>query len=112
MLLFCPQCANALTITQAPATQLNQLSCRTCPYSYALTVQYYERRTIFHPEKHSIFGGEDEYKNAPKIEKMCGNSECAGTWAIFKQQQTRSADEGSTITYLCITCGHQWREYT
>ncbi len=65
-----------------------------------------------HAVRDDILGGEDEYKTAQKIEKACANSACAGTLAVFKQEQTRSADEGSTITYkVCLQRGEEGRVF-
>lgn len=35
--------------------------------------------------------------------EKCGKDEIR-----FYQQQTRSADEGSTVVYTCVNCGHGW----
>lgn len=33
----------------------------------------------------------------------CGNDE-----VTYYQKQIRSADEGTTVFYTCVTCGHKW----
>ena len=39
----------------------------------------------------------------------CVDDRCPGTEAAFAQVQLRSADEGTTIFYKCLTCHSTWR---
>ena len=34
---------------------------------------------------------------------------CNGSSILWNIKQTRSADEGSTLFFLCRTCNHRWR---
>ncbi|KAL8873618.1 MAG: hypothetical protein Q9174_000943 [Haloplaca sp. 1 TL-2023] len=75
MLLFCPVCSNALTVSLAPATEedpegQNRLECRTCPYEYLINDMLYERKTMKRKEVDDVLGGKDAWANADKTESM------------------------------------------
>ncbi|ORD94125.1 RPOM [Enterospora canceri] len=42
------------------------------------------------------------------VEVTC--PECEHNKALFKEVQTRSADEAMTIFYRCVKCGHNWKQ--
>ena len=46
-----------------------------------------------------MFGGPDEFKNAPKQAVQCTKQECPGMEAAWYQVQIRSADEPMTTFY-------------
>ncbi|KAL3482034.1 hypothetical protein BJX99DRAFT_218048 [Aspergillus californicus] len=46
--------------------------------------------------------------SGPRVDTDC--AKCPSQVAIYTEAQLRSADEGSTIFYTCISCGHRWRE--
>jgi DNA-directed RNA polymerase subunit M len=46
----------------------------------------------------------------PKSREMC--PKCSFNEAYWMIQQTRSADESPTRFYICVRCGHRWREYS
>lgn len=41
----------------------------------------------------------------PRIEMEC--VKCPSKEVTYTEAQTRSADEGSTIFYTCVKCGHR-----
>ena len=84
---------------------VNCLECQTCPYQYVLTRRFYERKNFTHKEKTDVFGGPDEFKNAPKQAVQCTKQECEGTEAAWYQVQIRSADEPMTTFYQVSLLG-------
>ncbi|KAI3393774.1 hypothetical protein diail_3733 [Diaporthe ilicicola] len=95
MLLFCPHCANILTVS-AMENGLNRLECRTCPYEYAITEPLYSRRVFHRKEREDVFGGPGAWDNAQKGKAQCPAEGCDGEEAAFFQVQIRSADEPMT----------------
>ncbi|KAL1884926.1 RNA polymerase III C11 subunit [Paecilomyces lecythidis] len=103
-LTFCPNCSNALTISRAESTSqyplgVNRFECRTCPYSYVLDVEYFEKTDMKQKEVEDVFGGKEEFKNADTVATQCPAEGCNGERAYFFQLQIRSADEPMT-TFL------------
>lgn len=117
MLLFCPTCANILTVTPTPAALKadanddapldavqNRFTCRTCPYVYPITKRFYDRQTLPRKEVADILGGGDEFQNCSTTETSCPNEKCDGAEAKFYQLQIRSADEPMT-SFMKVSCG-------
>lgn len=49
-----------------------------------------------------------EFKEVPKTSMVtCGK--CKGNKITYVEMQLRSGDEGMTMLYKCITCGHRWK---
>ncbi|PKY06663.1 hypothetical protein P168DRAFT_288585 [Aspergillus campestris IBT 28561] len=46
--------------------------------------------------------------SGPQIDLDC--IKCPSKKVTYAQVQLRSADEGSTIFYTCLLCGHRWQE--
>ncbi|KAL4800176.1 hypothetical protein BDV19DRAFT_384537 [Aspergillus venezuelensis] len=46
--------------------------------------------------------------SGPHIEMDC--PKCPSKGVTYAQVQMRSADEGTTIFYICLKCGHRWQE--
>ncbi|KAI1392333.1 transcription factor S-II-domain-containing protein [Hypoxylon trugodes] len=107
MLLFCPECANILTISAAAETGRNRLECRTCPYQHPIDKPIYSRWRFKKKEREDVFGSENF---SDVTATQCNNSSCSGKEAAYYQVQIRSADEPMTTFYKCLTCGHKWRE--
>ncbi|KAK1850827.1 DNA-directed RNA polymerases iii kda polypeptide [Colletotrichum chrysophilum] len=98
MLLFCPNCANILTVS-AYAGVRNRLECRTCPFEHAITEPIYSRREFERKEREDVFGGPGEWDNADKARAQCPKDGCNGEEAAFFQVQIRSADEPMTTFF-------------
>lgn len=109
MLLFCPNCANILTISSMGSVR-NRLECRTCPYEHSITGPFYSRKEFERQEREDVFGGAGEWDNADKTPAQCPKDNCSGYEAAFYQVQIRSADEPMTTFLKCMTCGARWRE--
>ncbi|KAH8597923.1 hypothetical protein B0O99DRAFT_617153 [Bisporella sp. PMI_857] len=118
MLVFCPSCANILTVSTTKVHKgdgvygdTNCLECRSCPYQFVLTKNYYERKDDFQRKKREdILGGKDQWENAQRTRKQCDNDKCDGMEAAFYQVQIRSADEPMTSFFQCTTCDRKWVE--
>ncbi|KAJ4416290.1 RNA polymerase III C11 subunit [Gnomoniopsis sp. IMI 355080] len=109
MLLFCPYCANLLTVSVMDNGK-NRLECRTCPYELPITDPLYSRRIFPKKERDDIFGGPQAWDNADKTKTQCPAEGCDGAEAAFFQVQIRSADEPMTTFLKCMKCGTRWRE--
>lgn len=62
-----------------------------------------------------IANEEAKMKNAYEIQEVamtdqiiCGK--CKKRNVSYREKQTRSGDEGMTVFYKCIDCGHTWRQ--
>ncbi|KAI9817717.1 MAG: RNA polymerase III C11 subunit [Phylliscum demangeonii] len=115
MLLFCPACANVLTVSRAPASErfpdgANRLECRTCPYQFIIEKRYFERRMVKRKEVEDVMGGPGAWDNVDQTEARCKEDTCDGSRAFFYQVQIRSADEPMTTFFKCTTCGVRWNE--
>lgn len=51
--------------------------------------------------------------NAPEVlpRTRIGCPKCGFNEAYWMIQQTRGSDEPMTRFYICVRCGHRWREY-
>ncbi|KAI9833056.1 MAG: hypothetical protein M1819_003889 [Sarea resinae] len=115
MLLFCPACSNALTVSRTFAHDdypngVNRLECRTCPYEFILEKRYFERTEMKRKEVEDVMGGPGAWDNVDSTNVQCANSSCEGDRAFFYQVQIRSADEPMTTFYKCTTCATRWKE--
>ncbi|KAJ5321175.1 hypothetical protein N7476_004177 [Penicillium atrosanguineum] len=114
-LVFCPNCANALTISRMESTTqypmgINRFECRSCPYEHAVQVEYFEKTEMKQKEVEDVFGGKEEFANADSVATQCPAEHCNGDRAYFFQLQIRSADEPMTTFLKCTSCGARWRE--
>ncbi|RDA95492.1 hypothetical protein CP533_5376 [Ophiocordyceps camponoti-saundersi (nom. inval.)] len=109
MLLFCPQCANILSVS-VTMYRTNRLECRTCAYKHTVAEPVSSRRVFERKEREDVFGGPGAWDNAQKGRVQCPAEGCDGDEAAFFQVQIRSADEPMTSFFKCMTCGQRWRE--
>lgn len=123
-MLFCPQCANLLTISIDSGT--NKIQCRTCPYQYSINQNHSNRSHRTTKEIDDVLGGPDAWNNVDKTEGSLivpsphpsshSTARCPinsdHNQAYYLLIQIRSADEPSTAFYRCTepTCAHTWRE--
>ncbi|KAJ5084416.1 hypothetical protein NUU61_008995 [Penicillium alfredii] len=115
MLVFCPHCGNALTISLADSSSrhpmgTSRFECRACPYESILDRQWCEDTEMKQKEVEDVFGGKEEFANADSVGTQCPAEGCNGDRAYFFQLQIRSADEPMTTFLKCTTCGARWRE--
>ena len=104
-MLFCPTCGNILVIEQDKALRY---FCKTCPYVFNVN-QIIKRVETFDDDKEEvdiIFDEQEAEKNAATMVANC--PKCHHNRALYKEIQTRSADEPTTIFYKCKKCGYEW----
>ncbi|CAL8576338.1 RNA polymerase III C11 subunit [Xanthoria parietina] len=115
MLLFCPVCANMLTVSRTAAdvdngvVGQNRMECRTCPYQYLITDRLFERTVMKRKEVDDVMGGKDAWANADRTGVQCPREGCDGAEAFFYQVQIRSADEPMTTFYRVSHLIHCFR---
>ena len=102
---FCPLCESLLLLQTT--NNENYLNCRACPYRLPIKKKITRTVDFVPPTRFDQIFNEEESKLS-KIQINC--SKCDSNEAFFFQMQTRSADEGSTIFYKCVKCGHNWKE--
>lgn len=112
MVNFCPDCGSVLrkaTIDGKP-----HLVCK-CGYKELLEEDEEKRQKKVEQKKKEleenliVVDKDDRItvnRIADRICPECGHDE-AETWT----EQTRSADEASTVFFRCVKCKHTWREY-
>lgn len=108
MLMFCPTCANILTVEEGP--KCYRFACNTCPYICNISQKLTSRKYPKLKEVDDVLGGTAAWENVDSTEETC--PKCSHDRAFFMQIQTRSADEPMTTFYKCCdpACGHRWRE--
>ncbi|KAJ1836178.1 DNA-directed RNA polymerase I core subunit rpa12 [Coemansia sp. RSA 2711] len=109
-LIFCPTCANLL---DNPGDQ-DHIVCHACGDAQT-GAEFEEIETISRSQetafpsrlrnKRSLVQGvgETERVNA-RVEEVC--PQCGENEMTFYTMQMRSADEGQTVFYRCVKCGH------
>ncbi|KAL3953480.1 hypothetical protein ACCO45_011436 [Purpureocillium lilacinum] len=114
-LVFCTDCGNLLPATKG--TEKNSLKCECCgawnkdtgsktiltkskPSDFPSFLRQKLQSNVQAVERHSIQTESVVQERCPK----CGREEVK-----YTSVQLRSADEGSTIIFMC-DCGHSWNE--
>ncbi|KAG2361905.1 DNA-directed RNA polymerase I kDa polypeptide [Suillus spraguei] len=112
-LLFCPHCG---TLLSPPKDDEKTVICEQCSYEEpASSYENIEITTRSHPEafpsalrqKRKTQTKVHQGKVLPKVSEKC--PACGHLEAYYEEKQMRSADEGSTILYTCVSCKHGWR---
>ncbi|KAI9903985.1 hypothetical protein N3K66_000514 [Trichothecium roseum] len=114
-LVFCSDCGNLLPSTKG--TERNVLRCEACgaenqdtgaksvvteskPSDFPSFLRQKLQSNVRSVDRHNVQTATSVFETCPK----CGREEVK-----YTNVQLRSADEGSTIIYLC-DCGHSWHE--
>ncbi|KAG1809854.1 transcription factor S-II-domain-containing protein [Suillus plorans] len=112
-LIFCPHCG---TLLSPPRDDEKTVICEQCSYEEpASSYENIEITTRSHPEafpsalrqKRKTQTKVHQGKVLPKVSEKC--PACGHLEAYYEEKQMRSADEGSTILYTCVSCKHGWR---
>ncbi|KAF8839902.1 DNA-directed RNA polymerase I kDa polypeptide [Paxillus ammoniavirescens] len=112
-LLFCPHCGTLLALPKD--NELNVI-CEQCSHEEpASSYENIEIITRSHPDafpsalrqKRKTQTKIHQGKVLPKVSEKC--PACGHLEAYYEEKQMRSADEGSTILYTCVSCKHGWR---
>ena len=105
---FCPCCGCLLKIEINNALNTTRFSCGTCPYASPITKKVTKKLQLAGKQAADVEGGEGALKHADRTKETC--PKCGFDSALFRMQQTRSADEPMTRFYTCEKCKHQWKE--
>ncbi|KAG2142708.1 transcription factor S-II-domain-containing protein [Suillus cothurnatus] len=113
-LIFCPHCG---TLLSPPKDDEKTVICEQCSYEEPASclTENIEITTRSHPEafpsalrqKRKTQTKVHQGKVLPKVSEKC--PACGHLEAYYEEKQMRSADEGSTILYTCVSCKHGWR---
>ncbi|KAF8555893.1 DNA-directed RNA polymerase I kDa polypeptide [Imleria badia] len=112
-LLFCPNCGTLLALPQGDE---QSVTCEQCHHEEpASSYENIEIITRSHPDafpsalrqKRKTQTKIHQGKVLPKVTEKC--PACGHLEAFYEEKQMRSADEGSTILYTCVSCKHGWR---
>jgi DNA-directed RNA polymerase III subunit RPC11 len=102
---FCPICGNLLLIDTLSSQ--TQLKCRSC--NFAMLFQGQEtRRANIAPLDVAAFVSSGDENIGNKINAKC--EKCGHNEAYMNEVQIRSADEPTTLFFVCCSCRHNWRE--
>ncbi|KIJ21251.1 hypothetical protein PAXINDRAFT_159431 [Paxillus involutus ATCC 200175] len=112
-LLFCPHCGTLLAL---PKDNEPNVICEQCSHEEpASSYENIEIITRSHPDafpsalrqKRKTQTKIHQGKVLPKVSEKC--PACGHLEAYYEEKQMRSADEGSTILYTCVSCKYGWR---
>jgi len=108
---FCLNCGQILPMATTAPTKIK---CRNCDVEWTIdecnkviNVREfsYEKKVVELDE-----GGDAGKEHGVQVDHVC--TKCGNTQATYSTQQTRSADEGQTVFYTCVGCGHRDIEYS
>lgn len=102
--MFCPNCKSLMF------PKAGEMVCRKCGTRVAGTKQEAEagKTRALNDEKERLVVDKNAPEILPKTRTMC--PKCGFNEAYWMMQQTRGADEPETRFYICVRCGHRWRE--
>lgn len=109
---FCPECGSILRKGNIDGKEY--LVCK-CGYQEPLEEDEEKNKKKVEQKKKEleenliIVNKEDRITVNLTVDRVC--PECGHDKAETWQEQTRSADEPSTMFFRCLKCKHTWREY-
>ncbi|KAK3233529.1 hypothetical protein CYMTET_56190 [Cymbomonas tetramitiformis] len=114
--LFCEQCGNLLTYDSV----ITAFCCGTCPFQKSATdLSHVQIRSESLPGDWLVRYGIEPLRAAAdqqtqakrkraKVAQSCPN--CNHHELEYYTMQLRSADEGATVFYECLKCGHRYSQ--
>lgn len=69
-MLFCPNCANVVTVLPSSSTGENKWTCPTCPFEFPMDRQVTSRIRLERKQVDDVMGGEDSWKNVDSTDGM------------------------------------------
>eukprot|EP00743_Colponemidia_sp_Colp-15_P009181 GILK01010019.1.p2 GENE.GILK01010019.1~~GILK01010019.1.p2 ORF type:complete len:128 (+),score=8.19 GILK01010019.1:49-432(+) len=112
--VFCPDCGSLLSTGLS-----DTVSCKLCGYSCRSEV--YEQQQIVTTSRptgrklwldKALGKLDDELAKQTitraTVKQACPAPKCTGKKLSFYTMQLRSADEGQTVFYECLKCGHKY----
>ncbi|KAF7323954.1 DNA-directed RNA polymerase subunit [Mycena kentingensis (nom. inval.)] len=113
-LLFCPHCGTLLALPQDGETSVK---CEQCGHiEPGSSYENIEITTRSDPDafpsallqkRKTQTKRHEQGDQGTLVKEKC--PVCGALEAYSKERQLRSADEGSTIFYTCVSCKHGWR---
>ena len=103
--MFCPNCKSLMY----PAG--GNLLCRKCGHKVTNTKSDADaaKTRSLNDERPRVVTDINDPSILPITKNAC--PKCSHNEAYWMMQQTRKADEAPTRFYICVKCGHRWREY-
>lgn len=71
VMLFCPNCANVVTVLPSSSTGENKWTCPTCPFEFPMDRQVTSRIRLERKQVDDVMGGEDSWKNVDSTDGTC-----------------------------------------
>ena len=110
---FCPECNNMLYPKEDKANRVLLYACRNCDYRHlADNPCVYVNKITHQADEMSLI--EDDVISDPALpisrEHPC--VKCCNREAVFFQSQSRKAEEGMKLYFVCTnpSCIHKWTE--
>jgi DNA-directed RNA polymerase subunit M/transcription elongation factor TFIIS len=72
-------------------------------------VKYLQKNDPALLQKCIALGSDDGEVRGEDIDSSILCRKCNEKKVIYREKQTRSADEGATIYYYCTLCGYSWK---
>ena len=105
--MFCPKCKAMLI----PRKEGNKIVVKcSCGYVGKDGAETKLKEKVDN-KKDDISVVESEFEVRPS-DRNAQCEKCGHKGALFRTQQTRSADESETRFYECEKCHHKWRDYS
>ena len=117
--LFCANCGMLLQLHQLSSSSTGRITCQFCQHQTDLNkLLESSGATIVHTK---TFNQQKEWLTGPHqkkekekaiVEEDCPNEKCDSKRLYFWTVQLRSVDEGQTVFYECVKCGHSFKDHT